>query len=208
MPELLAYDALSLIGTTIGTTKVRNCKFSELTVDEKTGFVRIIKNTNTQCEIFTTQQINTFARQLLNMCFRSFQKRRYLATIAASASNTNFSLPSFSDSRTIVASTLHRLLEGVRASSENKVQLPICLATPWSTSMTRYGNTNSRFSYRSEELNMQATCTRIRYPGTDHSSTEVQSGCLPSLGRMLRTQNLVMREGESSTLICMFSGAL
>ena len=144
--------------------------------------------------------MHTFARQLLNMCFQSFQKCRYLATIVASASNPNFSLPSFSDSRTIVASTLHRLLEGVRTSSENKVQLSICLATPWS--LQRKHNTNSRYSYKSEDLNMQATCTRILFPGTDHSTTEVQSDCLPSLASMPRTQNLVMREGESPTLQC------
>ena len=75
MPELLAYDALSLIGTTLDKTKVRNRRFTELTVDEKAGFVRSIKNTNPACEIFTKQQMHTFARQLLNMCFQSFQKR-------------------------------------------------------------------------------------------------------------------------------------
>ena len=53
VPELLAYGAVSLIGTTVDKTKVRNRKFSELTVDEKAGFVRFIKNTNPACEILT-----------------------------------------------------------------------------------------------------------------------------------------------------------
>ena len=57
MPELLACGALALIGTTIDKGKVRNRRFSELTVDEKAGFVRFIKNTNPSCEIFTTKEI-------------------------------------------------------------------------------------------------------------------------------------------------------
>ena len=206
VPELLAYDALSLIGTTVDMykTKVRNRKFSELTVDEKAGFVRFIKNTNPACEILTTQQMTTFARQLLNMCFQSFQKRRYLATIAASASNTNFSLPTLSDSRTIVASTLHMLLEGVHASSENKVQLSICLATAWSARKPSRKEF-SRYGYKAEQLNMQGKCAPILFPGTDHSTTEVYENCLPALAKMLRTQNLVMREGESPTLHVLWS---
>ena len=43
MPELLAYGALALM-TTIGKGKARNRRFSELTVDEKAGFVRFIKS--------------------------------------------------------------------------------------------------------------------------------------------------------------------
>ena len=138
MPELLAYNALALIETTIDKGKVRNGRFNELTVDEKAVFVRCIKNTNPACEIFTTNEMQTFARQLLNMCFQSFQKRRYLATIVASVSNTNFSLPTFSDSRTTVGRTRRKLLEGVRASAENKVRLSICLAAPWSETQGSY----------------------------------------------------------------------
>jgi len=139
--------------------------------------------------------MQTFARQLLNMCFQSFQKRRYLATIVASASNTIFSLPTFSDSRTTVGRTLRKLLEGVRASSENKVRLSICLATPWSETQNR---STGRLLLKNF-LNIQGTCTRILYPGTDHFTTEVMNNCLPSLANMLKTQNLVMREGESPT---------
>ena len=118
-PELLAYDALSLIGTTIYKGKVRNRKFSELTDDEKALFIQFIKKTNPKCEIFTKQEMQTFARQLLNMCFKSYQKRQFLAAVAASASNTNFSLPTFADSRTTVSRTLRKLLEGVKRTKYN-----------------------------------------------------------------------------------------
>ena len=64
LPELLAYDALTLVGTTIDKGKVRNRRFSELTEDEKAGFIRFIKNTNPKCEIFTSKQMQAFARQL------------------------------------------------------------------------------------------------------------------------------------------------
>ena len=52
LPELLAYDALTLVGTKIDKGKVCNRRFSELTEEEKVGF---IKNTNPKCEIFTSK---------------------------------------------------------------------------------------------------------------------------------------------------------
>ena len=70
--ELLAYDALALIGTAIDKGKVRNRGFRELTDGEEAGFIRFIKNTNPECEMFTTKQMLTFARQLLNMRFQSY----------------------------------------------------------------------------------------------------------------------------------------
>ena len=75
LPELLAYDALALLGTKIDKGKVCNRRFSELTEEENAGFIRFIKNTNPKCEIFTSKQMQTFARQLLNMCFQSYQRR-------------------------------------------------------------------------------------------------------------------------------------
>ena len=82
IPELLAYDALALIGTTTDKGKVRNRKFSELADDEKAVFIQFIKKTNPKCEILTKKEMQTFARQLLNMCFQSYQKRRFLAAVA------------------------------------------------------------------------------------------------------------------------------
>ena len=84
LPELLAYNALTLVGTKIDKVKVRNRRFSELTEEEKAGFIRFIKNTNPKCEIFTSKEMHTFARQLLNMCFQSYQKRRYIEIIRSS----------------------------------------------------------------------------------------------------------------------------
>ena len=63
---------------------MRNRRFTELTDDEKAGFIRFIKNTNPECEIFTTKQMQTFARQLLNMCFQSYQKRRWGGVVGLS----------------------------------------------------------------------------------------------------------------------------
>ena len=137
MPELLAFDALELFGTKMDKGTSRNRKFAELTDDEKAELIRFIKNTNPLCEILKSQQLVTFARKLLNMSYQSFQKRRHIATVRARVSNPNFSIPTFSDARTIVASKLHELLEGVGASSENKVHMSICLATPWSSIRNR-----------------------------------------------------------------------
>ena len=139
MPEILAFDALELFGTTMDQGKSCNRNFSELTDDEKAEFIRFIKNTNPLCGILTSKELVTFGRQLLNMCYQSFQKRRCIATVSArvSMSNPNFSVRTFSDARTIVASKLHKLLEVVRASTENKVQMSLCLATPWSLNSTR-----------------------------------------------------------------------
>ena len=66
-PELLAYDALALIGTTTDKGKVRNRKFSELTDDEKAVFIHFIKKTNPKCEILTKKEMPTL-RDSFSIC--------------------------------------------------------------------------------------------------------------------------------------------
>ena len=85
------------------------------------------------------------------------------------------------------------------------MRLSICLATAWSVRTARKVFTHEDQKVEPlKELNMD-TSVRIMFPGTNHNTGEVQHDCLPSLASMLRSQNLVMREGESPTLHVLWS---